>query len=81
MADKLPEGRFYGRTLRTWHAADMAKVGAAVGVAGHGGQSRECGPRVVAFHPPEEWHAERILAPVRSFNIEATPAALTAWRQ
>ncbi len=101
MADKLAEGRFYGRTLKTWSAAGLLfsetayPAGAAVPRHAHrsaylchirsgrfvetlGSRSRECGPRAVAFHPPEEWHAERILEPVRSFNIEATPAALAS---
>lgn len=35
-----------------------------------GSSSRECGPRTLAVHPPQERHAERILSAVRSFNLE-----------
>jgi len=43
----------------------------------YGGRQRSCGPLMLAFHPPEEVHAERIDGDeVRSFNIEITPSWL-----
>jgi AraC family transcriptional regulator len=42
-----------------------------------GGRQRSCGPRMLAFHPPEEVHAEHIDGEeVRSFNLEITPSWL-----
>jgi AraC family transcriptional regulator len=39
------------------------------------GRQRACGPLMLAFHPPEEMHAEHFGGEeVRSFNIEITPA-------
>lgn len=36
---------------------------------------RTCGPMTLAYHPPEEVHAQRMgEAEVRSFNVEVTPA-------
>jgi AraC family transcriptional regulator len=43
----------------------------------YGGRQRSCGPLMLAFHPPEEVHAEHIDGEeVRSFNLEITPAWL-----
>jgi AraC-like DNA-binding protein len=40
----------------------------------YGGQVRSCGPLMLAFHPPEEMHAEHFDGEeVRSFNVEITP--------
>jgi AraC family transcriptional regulator len=45
-------------------------------------KTRECDARTVAFHPPEELHAERVHArPVRSFQVEITPACMRRVRQ
>src|SRR6516162_546172 len=39
------------------------------------GRQRSCGPLMLAFHPPEEMHAEHFgVEEVRSFNVEITPA-------
>lgn len=101
MAEKLPEGRFFGRTLKRWSVAGFLltetayPAGAAVPRHAHrsaylchvrrgqyvetlGSGHRECGASTLAFHPPEEWHAERMQAPTLSFNIEAPPSALAA---
>jgi len=41
------------------------------------GRQRSCGPLMLAFHPPEEVHAERFDGDeVLSFNIEVTPSWL-----
>lgn len=41
----------------------------------YGGRQRSCGPLTLAFHPPEEVHAEHFDGQeVRSFNVEITPA-------
>jgi len=43
----------------------------------YGGRQRLCGPLMLAFHPPEEVHAEHFDSEeVRSFNIEITPSWL-----
>src|SRR5262245_6085909 len=43
----------------------------------YGGRQRACGPRMLAFHPPEEVHAEHFDGEeVRSFNIEIMPSWL-----
>src|SRR5262249_54986085 len=41
----------------------------------YGGRQRSCGPLTLAFHPPEEVHAEHFDGEeVRSFNVEITPS-------
>jgi AraC family transcriptional regulator len=41
----------------------------------YGGRQRWCGPLMLAFHPPEEMHAEHFDGEeVRSFNVEITPS-------
>jgi AraC family transcriptional regulator len=41
----------------------------------YGGRERACGPMTLAYHPPDEVHAQRMAdAEVRSFNVEVTPA-------
>jgi AraC family transcriptional regulator len=41
----------------------------------YGGRQRSCGPLMLAFHPPEEVHAEEFDGEeVRSFNIELMPS-------
>ena len=41
----------------------------------YAGGQRRCGPLMLAFHPPEEMHAEHFDGEeVRSFNIEITPS-------
>ncbi len=43
----------------------------------YGNRQRTCGPLMLVFHPPEEFHAEHIDGEeVRSFNIEITPSWL-----
>jgi AraC family transcriptional regulator len=43
----------------------------------YGDRQRSCGPLMLAFHPPEEVHAEHIDGEeVHSFNIEITPSWL-----
>lgn len=43
----------------------------------YGGRQRSCGPQMLAYHPPEEVHAEHFDGEeVRSFNIELTPSWL-----
>lgn len=43
----------------------------------YGGQQRKCGPRTIAYHPPEEVHAEQFDGDeVRSFNVEFTSSWL-----
>jgi AraC family transcriptional regulator len=43
----------------------------------YGGRHRSCGPLMLAYHPPEEVHAEHFDGEeVRSFNIEITPSWL-----
>jgi AraC family transcriptional regulator len=43
----------------------------------YGGKQRACGPLMLAFHPPEEVHAEQFGGEeVRSFNIEFAPSWL-----
>jgi AraC family transcriptional regulator len=43
----------------------------------YAGRQRLCGPLMLAFHPPEEVHAEYVDGEeVRSFNIEITPSWL-----
>src|SRR5262245_54756425 len=43
----------------------------------YGSRQRSCGPLMLAFHPPEEVHAEHFDSEdVRSFNIEITPSWL-----
>jgi AraC family transcriptional regulator len=47
-----------------------------------GDRSRACGPRTVAFHPPEELHAQHIhQAEVWSFNVEIASAWLREVRE
>ncbi len=47
-----------------------------------GDRSRDCGPRTVAFHPPEELHAQQIhQAEVWSFNVEIASAWLREVRE
>jgi AraC family transcriptional regulator len=47
-----------------------------------GGRSRACGPQTVAFHPPEELHAQQMHhAEVWSFNVEISPAWLREVRR
>jgi AraC family transcriptional regulator len=44
----------------------------------YAGRQRACGPLMLAFHPPEELHAEHFGgSEVRSFNVELTPAWLS----
>jgi AraC family transcriptional regulator len=39
----------------------------------YGDQTRHCGPRTLAFHPPGEVHVQQFhQSPVRSFNLELT---------
>jgi AraC family transcriptional regulator len=43
----------------------------------YGDRQRQCGPLMLAFHPPEEVHAEHFDGEeVRSFNLELTPSWL-----
>jgi AraC family transcriptional regulator len=43
----------------------------------YGGEHRACGPLMLAFHPPEEVHAEQFDGEeVRSFNVEITSSWL-----
>src|SRR6516165_6916353 len=43
----------------------------------YGSGQRSCGPFTLAFHPPEEVHAEHFdNAEVRSFNVEIMPSWL-----
>ena len=43
----------------------------------YGGNHRSCGPLMLAFHPPEEVHAEQFGSDeVRSFNVEITSSWL-----
>src|SRR6516164_8411719 len=48
----------------------------------YGTRQRECGPRTVAFHPPEELHAQHMhQAEVWSFNVELSTAWLRQVRE
>ena len=47
----------------------------------YGGRLRSCGPLTVAFHPPEEIHAEEFADDETwSFNVELTTSWLARWR-
>src|SRR6516165_9099876 len=48
----------------------------------YGARHRECGPRTVAFHPPEELHAQNMHASeVWSFNVELPTPWLRRMRE
>jgi AraC family transcriptional regulator len=42
----------------------------------YAGRQRDCGPLTLAYHPPEEPHAETFASDVRSFNLSLSPAWL-----
>jgi AraC family transcriptional regulator len=47
----------------------------------YGSRQRSCGPLTIAFHPPEEVHAEEFANDETwSFNIELTTSWLARWR-